>query len=293
MPAGLGGHVLTGALRPTVDDAAKRREAWEFYRDLVSPTAGSDQGSANAPSVDERYPRTIYVHVVEGEGHSRLALQFWAFYFFNDWWNVHEADWECVTLFFADLERTPRAAAYSAHFGSLWRAWSDLATRSVNDEVHPLVYVARGSHANYFGPKAGGYEVSGTVTIRPRWWRLDIRGAWARPSGRKKDFVPAVQQATAAAAPEDRVFQYRLVALPGEDELVDPADDPAVWSELWWLRMAARWDSGGTIDGPMKQAERWRTPYSWVRESGHADARWDAVFDRVAPVTTLTGSDSA
>ena len=47
----------------------------------------------------------------------------------------------------------PLGAAYSQHQGRKWIAWSALQ-RSAR---HPVVYVARGSHAQY--PKAGRYSI--------------------------------------------------------------------------------------------------------------------------------------
>ena len=48
----------------------------------------------------ERTP-TAYAHVVTDPAHpGKLALQYWFFYVFNDWNNLHEGDWEMIQLVF-------------------------------------------------------------------------------------------------------------------------------------------------------------------------------------------------
>jgi hypothetical protein len=85
------------------------------------------------------------------------VLQYWFFYAFNDWassfggMNDHEADWECVTLFFKrSSERLePQYVTYSWHVWRETRPWCEV---ELDGESHPVVYVGRGSHASYFEP---------------------------------------------------------------------------------------------------------------------------------------------
>lgn len=87
------------------------------------------------------------------------VLQYWLFYEHNFWslpalpfgavWQAHEGDWEVVQIVLDD-KRTPVEVAYSQHCTGQRRAWQDVPTPPATS--HPLVYVARGSHANYFTP---------------------------------------------------------------------------------------------------------------------------------------------
>lgn len=99
-----------------------------------------------------RRPRpTVYFHLVSQPSQGRVAIEYWLFYLYNDFYDRHEADWEGVTVVLRD--GVPLGATYSQHQGRKWIAWSALR-RSAK---HPLVYVARGSHAEY--PKAGRYSI--------------------------------------------------------------------------------------------------------------------------------------
>jgi hypothetical protein len=99
---------------------------------------------------------TVYAHVVGDAGHpGRLALQYWLFYVYNDWNNLHEGDWEMVQLVFdADdareaLAQDPISIGYSQHEGAEAADWGDEKLELV-DGRHPVVYPAAGSHANFF-----------------------------------------------------------------------------------------------------------------------------------------------
>jgi hypothetical protein len=101
-------------------------------------------------------PAVAYARVTSQEETHGLILQYWLFYYFNDWNNKHEADWELIQLYFdaedavAALDVGPASIGLSQHRSGSLAAWSD--DRLAREGDHPLVYVARGSHANYFGP---------------------------------------------------------------------------------------------------------------------------------------------
>jgi hypothetical protein len=100
--------------------------------------------------------------------HDGLWLQYWFFYFLNDYqlaWgiDVHEGDWEMVQLRIPAGESEPEIAAYAQHDFCEVRSWHDV--RRLADEKRqeglavddgdadrPLVYVGRGSHASFFTP---------------------------------------------------------------------------------------------------------------------------------------------
>lgn len=104
------------------------------------------------------YPPTVYARVKEGAGET--VVQYWLFYYLNDWRNIHEGDWELVQLHFpgGTAEQLlaagtwPKFAAYSQHQAGQRMAWTDMLVKGLVQDTHPSVYVARGSHANYFTP---------------------------------------------------------------------------------------------------------------------------------------------
>jgi hypothetical protein len=97
-------------------------------------------------------------------------VQYWLFYRYDKWesptiagWvtQQHEGDWEAVTLGFSPSK--PLFVAYSAHCGGRWLHWREIEaeprfranghwvarTSGSQPALHPIVAVARGSHANY------------------------------------------------------------------------------------------------------------------------------------------------
>ena len=98
---------------------------------------------------------TAYAHVANDPDHPGLALQYWLFYPFNDFNNLHEGDWEMIQLVFdatdasQALRADPVAIGYSSHEGAEEAAWGEDKLELI-DETHPVVYPAAGSHANKF-----------------------------------------------------------------------------------------------------------------------------------------------
>lgn len=108
-----------------------------------------------------------YVHVLSTGG--ATVLQYWLFYAYNQGQlNDHQADIEVVEVFL-DSGGNPTQALYSQHLAGETAAWSDVETSS----GHPVVYVALGSHANYFRSYQGRIGIEndvvndGGVTITP------------------------------------------------------------------------------------------------------------------------------
>ncbi len=105
--------------------------------------------------IEGREP-TVYAHVAtDAERPGKLALQYWFFYVFNDWNNLHEGDWEMVQLVFdaatptEALQQRPVEIGYSQHEGAERAAWDDPKLELV-DGTHPVVHPAAGSHANFY-----------------------------------------------------------------------------------------------------------------------------------------------
>ena len=136
-----------------------------------------------------------------------LWLQYWFFYFLNDYqlaWgiDVHEGDWEMIQLRVPGASSEPDLAVYAQHTFCEARAWEDVhrlaqepqaegSEPRAGDRDRPLVYVGRGSHASFFEPgfhETDFYDVTDgrqrpqralrleDVTQTPRW--LDWPGHW-------------------------------------------------------------------------------------------------------------------
>jgi hypothetical protein len=103
---------------------------------------------------------TVYWHVARQPAQGRVAIEYWLLYLYNDFYDRHEADWEGVTVFLQGT--TPLGVSYSAHQGRRWSSWSS----QVASGTHPIVYVARGSHANYAAP--GPYSIRVCWTLYGR-----------------------------------------------------------------------------------------------------------------------------
>ncbi len=93
---------------------------------------------------------------------NRIDLQYWLWYPYNDYsptvppgeiWHVHEGDWEAVSVIL-DLRGKPLVVGLSRHSEGARRDWAKVSKKG----LRPLVYVALGSHANYFGPGAHRFD---------------------------------------------------------------------------------------------------------------------------------------
>jgi hypothetical protein len=120
--------------------------------------AAADQAHAAQP--------VVYGAVFPGA--TRTVLEYWVFYTFDlyqvstappldQFWQDHEADWEAVAVVL-DSARKPLFVGTSRHCSGARRVWSKVRKRG----AHPVVYVALGSHANYFGP--------GEIPLDKRCW---------------------------------------------------------------------------------------------------------------------------
>jgi hypothetical protein len=136
----------------------------------------------------------VYGRAVESR--RRLWLQYWLWYFYNDYSlalgaGVHEGDWEMVQLRMHGDE--PDVAVYAQHTHAEKRPWRDVEKAG----GRPVVYVARGSHASYF--EAGFHTTEAWYDLadgkrRSPELRLEILDGegpgWARWPGRWGDTQP-------------------------------------------------------------------------------------------------------
>jgi hypothetical protein len=109
--------------------------------------------SAIAADYETRRPTlgyTVYCRVTKDS--TSTVVQYWFFYAYNNApLNDHEGDWEMMELVL-DTAQNPTWVAYSQHLKGQRASWGDVEKI---DSTHPVVYVARGSHANYFRPYQG------------------------------------------------------------------------------------------------------------------------------------------
>jgi len=99
---------------------------------------------------------TVYYRVFRDPDQvNPVAIQYWFFYFYNDWINRHPGDWESVTVFLDESE-DPAEVAYLNYHEATRLSWQNV---DLFDGTHPIVYVANGGH--------GSYAHSGTTAHEP------------------------------------------------------------------------------------------------------------------------------
>jgi hypothetical protein len=142
----LGPHVYADGTKTLASDAIG-----ETTRDYAAHAAALHRNPA--------YKDRIYGHA-RRDGQGRLWLQYWLFYYYNDFQlagallsgGKHEGDWELVQFRLGPSEQ-PEQAVFSQHRMAESRPWPTVR-KATDAPATPLVYVARGSHANYFTPGA-------------------------------------------------------------------------------------------------------------------------------------------
>lgn len=99
-------------------------------------------------------PAVTYAHIAREQGHSGLAVQYWFFYYYNQFNDLHEGDWEGMQITFdADtpaeaLAQGPGQIVLFQHAGAEKADWED--DKVEKRGTHPVVYPAAGSHATYY-----------------------------------------------------------------------------------------------------------------------------------------------
>jgi RsiW-degrading membrane proteinase PrsW (M82 family) len=219
-----------------------------YYRAVLSPQTGGP-------------PIIAYAHVVRDETPGYITIQYWLFYYYNDWFNKHEGDWEMVEVVLTAAGE-PQWAVLSQHHGGTRRSWS---TTQVEGGTHPAVSVALGSHANYFW----GDEVypNGMTIGDARVEIMDRTGAFGR-------VVPEV------------------VLISKEEE--GGTDHTAHRGHEWlyfgghWGERAVHSDFGGPL-GPADKGEQWQRPHAWGMAQPLDSDTWYANRLRVAVAGETAG----
>lgn len=269
---------------------ADRGKFWAEYYRIVNKE-GPHHG-------DEPYPHSAYVHVVYGDDlagttpagekaspHGGLiAIEYWLIYLYNDWKATHEGDWELIVVFLREGSGSggqpePIACAYSAHHGGHRLPWSQV--EKVDDQgegadggTHPVVYVANGSHANYFFGPCRYATTTEKFGVRITTGEFPFTGEFM-------DYTTSFQEGV-------RVFP---------DLKVVPATVDGRWTGEWrWLNFRGEWGSQGVPRwlrwlpralrlGPLRriwgapaslaQRNNWRNPLAWVDRECEEAPPWD------------------
>ncbi|HEU4393877.1 MAG TPA: hypothetical protein VFR04_09640 [Solirubrobacterales bacterium] len=101
-----------------------------------------------------RAPAVVYAHIAREPNHSGFALQYWFFWYFNQFNDLHEGDWEGMQLSFeaettaAALNEEPSEIIVFQHAGGERASWTDPKVQK--EGTRPIVYPAAGSHATFY-----------------------------------------------------------------------------------------------------------------------------------------------
>lgn len=199
---------------------------------LNNTLGGSEEIAEDYDQYREGFGDFVYARVTESM--ENLVVQYWFFYAFNPGsLNQHQGDWEMIEIILNSTE-TPMYASYSQHFSGEKALWSDV--EKVN-ETHPRVYVALGSHANYFRLYQGklGIEsdiVGNAFTLSPDDYQIvhlgekgvgnhDSSQDWLEYGGRWGDWAQLADISRGAAGPRG----------PGFGENADKWFNPVSWGD--------------------------------------------------------------
>jgi hypothetical protein len=139
---------------PTAADIAGKREGW--YLDYEGKVLGDTCVYARAfkKLLEEgKAPAITYAHIAREPNHDGFVLQFWFIWYFNQFNDLHEADWEGMQLAFEAnttteaLEEEPYEVILFQHAGGERASWEDGKVQK--EGSHPVVYPAAGSHATF------------------------------------------------------------------------------------------------------------------------------------------------
>jgi hypothetical protein len=156
---------------PQPDTLPTEGLGWRLNQQPCSPAAGlAGQDCYAASWSSHGEPSTVYGRVDRVDG--KVVVQYWYFYYDDFYsytspatdfiWQAHEGDWEVVNVVLSE-DREPLYVGYSQHCLGERRSW-ETAPRWRGH--HPIVYVARGSHANY--PEQGtGTHTWNTACLPP------------------------------------------------------------------------------------------------------------------------------
>jgi hypothetical protein len=237
-----GGDPVLVKKAPNLMDVATSGE--EAFLDLNGDPLGDTcvfSKDFDALKNDGRAPLEIYARTAREPGRDELFLQYWFFWYFNEFNDLHEGDWEGMQIsFVADdpeqaLATGPKEMILFQHAGGERANWDD--SKVEKEGTHPVVYPAAGSHATFYhsavyvGNGSNGSGVGCDTTAEPL-----------------------------------RRLEPRPVLLP---------DEPKDQGRFAWLAFDGRWgqkekkfNNGPT--GPQTK-DQWAEPYTWMENQ-----RWSS-----------------
>ena len=181
-----------------------------------------------------KQPSVVYAHIAQqADRPDLLAVQYWLFWYYNDWNNKHEGDWEFVQLLFQAstveqaLTSEPISVGYAQHEGGERASWD--GSKIERQGERPVLYTSQRSHASYYSPQLylgrSGSEGFGCDSTRSPSTRVDPQ----------------------------------VVLLP------TAVDDPA--DPLAWINYEGRWGErhSGPNNGPTgpNTKPQWTQPVTW------------------------------
>ena len=230
---------------PTAADIAGKRDGW--YLDYEGKVLGDTCVYARAfkKLLDEgKAPAITYAHIAREPNRDGFVLQYWFFWYFNQFNDLHEADWEGMQLAFEAnttkeaLEEEPDEIILFQHAGGERADWEDGKVQK--EGTHPIVYPAAGSHATFYDSAVyvengqNGSGVGCDVTSEPL-----------------------------------RELRLRPVLLP------DTAPEAGAFQ---WLSYRGRWGERekGFNNGPTGPVTKtvWREPFAWMEKQRSTSPRF-------------------
>ena len=234
-------EVMTG---PTAADLYGLDDT--YYIDLPgdSRQPGCDYETwSRERAVEQGTQPAVYARVAMEEGvDGQIALQYWYYWVYNQFNNLHESDWEMIQLTFdadtveeALAAEAPASVVFAQHAGGESANWDD--DKITRDGNHIHTYSAAGSHATYY---------------QPAIWI----GWGANGSGFGCDTIdPDIETLSTPT---------NVLLLPSTTEGIAQTDD------LAWLTFDGRWGQrqAWEFNGPygLNTGTKWLTPISWTED---------------------------
>jgi hypothetical protein len=221
------------ATAPTASDLAGLGP--DYYLNLPGhPLRPGCVYARDSATLMEGRSSVTYAHIAREPGVQGMAVQYWFYYWFNQFNDLHESDWEMIQVAFdattaqEALSEGPSQLAYAQHNGGERRNWDD--PRVEKEGTHPVVYASSGSHAS-------------------QYWSALFLGNGRRGSGLGCDDT---------RAPSTRVAP-RPVLVPTY---------PAFDSPHAWLAYQGHWGQHepGVSNGPTgpNMKRQWLEPFRWM-----------------------------
>ena len=214
----------------------------DFPGDALNPGCGYVHWASR---VTAGKPAVAYAHVAtQSDAPGRLALQYWFFYAFNDWNNLHEGDWEMVQVNFDAssaqdaLDASRSSIGYSQHEGAERAAGATASSSSRTARIRCCIRPTARM------PASTARRCS-SAPPAPRASAATTRGRRSRRSAPRSQTIPSDPDAAREAFPWI-AFQGRWGELqpafyngPTGPNLKTQWTQPVLWESGWRDRSVA------------------------------------------------------